>query len=201
MTPQQRRSARKAAAGPELDLTLQLHDVLSAPPDGLTGASLVDELCRLVEAKADVTASDLDRDEGDAGSTVLMFAALHGHGADALRRLLAARADAGARNAAGFTALHSLAARRAPDAAAPEMLKVLLEARCDPSAPASPSGLTPLHVAASWRGVEMCRLLRDAGADPTAQEAGGATPLDWAARGRPSFQENAALRRVLAAGG
>lgn len=202
MTPAERRAARKAAAPPSLDLTMQLRDIFSGSLAGVTAARQAEQVCDIVEAKADVLATDLE--DGGAGDTVLMFAVQHAANPEILTRLLKAKADPLASNTQGFTVLHKFASRRS-DAASPEMLRILLSAGEDAMPAAislvqlqSNNGLTPLHVAAAWRDATMCALLVGARASIIARESSGLTPLEWAAsKQRANSDEISALEAVL----
>jgi ankyrin repeat protein len=116
------------------------------------------------------------------GFTSLHFAAFFG-GADAVRLLLAAGADANAddENAIGVRPLHSAAA--AGDAGA---LRALLEAGADPDARERVGGHTALQAAAHSDQPELARLLLGHGADPSlANDAGD----DAAAMAGPRVRE------------
>jgi len=192
MTPQQRRAARKEASPPSLQTTLNIQDCISNSE--MTGASAVERIVSLVEAKGDVNTTD--GSDGTGGTSPLMVAARSGSNMEVLRRLLNAKADPLYTNSNGFNALHAMASRKMPDAAVPEMLDALLGARCDLAA-ASGNGLTPLHVAASWKSVDMCRLFVEKGADCTATSSNGATPYQCSKGRKPTAEEDMEFRCIL----
>mmetsp|Transcript_127566 Transcript_127566/g.355076 ORF Transcript_127566/g.355076 Transcript_127566/m.355076 type:complete len:209 (+) Transcript_127566:64-690(+) len=191
MTPQQRRTARKEASPPSLEITLQIQDCISNSE--IVGAQAAERIASLVDARGDVNTTD--GSDGVGGTSPLMFAARSAN-PETLRQLLNAKANPLYQNSNGFTALHSFASRKMPDAVVPEMLNLLLGARCDLAA-ASGSGLTPLHVAAGWKSVDMCRLLIEKGADCAAKDASGATPYDCTKSRKPTVEEDLKLRSVL----
>jgi uncharacterized protein len=85
-------------------------------------------------------------------------------------------AQANARAADGFTALHL-----ACFFGGTETTKALVEAGADPNPPQdNPMGVAPLHSAAAARNGEAVRLLLEAGADANARQHGGYTALDAA---------------------
>lgn len=196
MTPAERRAARKAVAPPSLDLTMQMRDVLAGTFGGaLTAASQAEQVCSLVEAKADVSATDLD--DGGGGNNPLMFCAQRAADPEILKRLLTAKADPLASNMEGFNVLHCFASRRS-DAASPDMLRILLDGGASSLIQVqSLNGLTPLHVAAGWKDIDMCSMLLQAGASPSVRENGGDRPLEWAAKRKPNSYEMATLETLL----
>lgn len=86
------------------------------------------------------------------------------------KALLAAGADARARNKWGATPLQFAAARR------PELVTLLLDAGADVKA-ADANGTTALHAAAHGGQSAIARTLLDRGAGVNAEEMGGVTPL------------------------
>ncbi|MFO0810341.1 MAG: ankyrin repeat domain-containing protein [Gemmataceae bacterium] len=97
--------------------------------------------------------------KGPGGATPLMYAALYGE-AEEVRLLLAAGADANARNEAGATAL-----MWAVDDL--DKTRLLLRHGADPNA-CSDDGRTPILVATAWaRSYEIVKLLLDRGANPS----------------------------------
>src|SRR5262249_15411433 len=88
--------------------------------------------------------------------------------------LLDAGAPVNAKDAQGYTALHTAAFRGRA-----EIAKLLIDRGADVNGTAS-DGFTPLHQAA-WRGnCAVARLLLAAGADVNARDDKGRTPLSWA---------------------
>lgn len=92
--------------------------------------------------------------------------------------LLAAHADVGARDFCGATPLH-LAVSRPPNDGrfTEEVLRVLLDAGADLDA-RDISDQTPLHHAATWPWRDACAALISAGANSSAVDKWGKTPLD-----------------------
>jgi ankyrin repeat protein len=95
---------------------------------------------------------------------------------NAVRALLAQKADANASSADGSSALLWLV--RVDDL---EMARLLIQAGADATRP-NRYGVTPLYLACSNGNAEMIRLLLDAGVDPNAPDPTGETPLMTAAR-------------------
>ncbi|XP_047101143.1 ankyrin-1-like [Schistocerca piceifrons] len=93
---------------------------------------------------------------------------------EVVRLLLAAGADAGARDESGCTTLH-WAAERGHAA----VVRLLLSAASDPNA-RSQKGWTPLHFAAYCGRAEATAALLEAGADRGVWTNDGRTPLDYA---------------------
>lgn len=151
---------------------------------------------------------------GDNEYTPLMSAAKVGH-EKVVRVLLAAKADAAAANADGYTCLHAaadsvqnksgaeLAALAAACGATPEslykrfdaILVMLLDAGADIEA-VDNNGWTPLMDAAYFGNVTTVKLLTDRGANLDACDTDGKSIMDWA-RDSPRFAEiKAALEEV-----
>lgn len=196
MTPAQKRATRKAAAPPALDLTMQLRDLMAGHFEGMTGASQAAQACSIVEAKADVLATDSE--DGGGGRNALMFVVQRAADPDLITRLVRAGADVNASNMLGFTVMHSFASRTSKDAATPIILGELLSAGCQPLVPLQAlNGLSPLHVAAGFLDAELCSMLIRARANPSAKGPGGATPLDWAQKRKPDFRQLLALECAL----
>ena len=96
-----------------------------------------------------------------------------------VRVLLRHGADVGARDSFGETALH--------DPRSPEIARLLVEHGADVNAAATPAdgnaenlGRTPLHTAllmASYRGLELPKVLLELGADPMARDGNGRSCL------------------------
>mmetsp|Transcript_39230 Transcript_39230/g.75205 ORF Transcript_39230/g.75205 Transcript_39230/m.75205 type:complete len:210 (-) Transcript_39230:82-711(-) len=192
MTPKERREARKEASPPSLQTTLHIQDCISNSE--LEGGQAAERIVSLVEAKGDVNTTD--GSDGAGGTSPLMFVARSGSSMEMVRRLLMAKANPLYTNSSGFNVLHAMASRKMPDAVVPEMLDTLLGARCDLAA-ASGSGLTPLHVAASWKSIDMCRLLVEKGADCAATTSNGATPYQCTQGRKPTAKEDMEFRYVL----
>jgi cytohesin len=137
----------------------------------------------LLKNGADVDARDGD---GKTGATPLHVAALRGH-EEAVRVLLAARADVKAVDAQGHTALYLACLNRQTRVAA-----LLLERNADPNVAAAESGLTALHQAVLADNPELVALLLKYQADRKATDAQGRTPLDVARE-----RKNAAVLEAL----
>ena len=112
---------------------------------------------------------------GRSSPNRLVEAAKSGNG-EALRSLLAARADVNQRQADGATALHWAAHRDDLDNAV-----LLIESGADVRA-SNDLGVQPLWLACINGSAPMVRVLLGAGADADAAPAGGETPLMHAAR-------------------
>lgn len=113
---------------------------------------------------------------GDAsGNTPLHLAAKHGH-LKMLELLLRTKVEVDARNIAGQTALHYLAARKSLAAVKLASKMLSYEHRADVNAKAG-SGRIPLHLAASWANLDMVKLLLHKGADVDRKDYSGFTPL------------------------
>ena len=118
---------------------------------------------------------DMTEAAGRTSSNRLVEAAKSGNG-EALRSLLAARADVNQRQADGATALHWVAHRDDLDSAV-----LLLGAGADVKA-SNDLGVQPLWLACINGSAPMVRVLLRADADPNAAPASGETPLMHAAR-------------------
>jgi ankyrin repeat protein len=157
-------------------------DVNSANPQGQPALTLAMQRGSLKVADLLLAHPELRADAlNAAGETALMMAALHGHLAP-MRRLL----ERGARldSPTGWTALHYAASGIEPGAAA------LLIERGVALDPVSPSGMTPLMMAARWGGEPVVDLLIARGADAARRHPGGATVVDLArASGRERLAE------------
>lgn len=126
---------------------------------------------------------------GNRGSTMLHFASLP----EQARELLAAGVPAGARNADGQTALHTILIRyilfdRIGIGELRELVSLLVAAGTDIDAAETGSRLTLLHrtvtcfpISNSRRAAAVSCFLR-AGADPTVRDAAGDTPFEAALR-------------------
>lgn len=111
----------------------------------------------------------------------------HGHAETALhaaawagdlaevRQLIEAGADPDTLDSSGETALFGAAA-----SARIEVVAYLLSIGARHDLHENTLGLTPLHWAASHGGVDVMRLLVEAGADPSAEDRGGRMPVDLA---------------------
>lgn len=126
-------------------------------------------LSALLRAGADVGAADQE------GWGALHWAALLGH-AHVLMQLLAAGSAVDARTGDGRSALHIAAA-----AGQTRVVQALLSAHPTPANPnvrdASGHSSTPLHLAAAAAHAAVARALLRSGADVTATDAAGDTPL------------------------
>lgn len=125
------------------------------------------------------------------GSTALEAAAYHGK-AGACEFLLARGADANAAHEpTGETVLHQAITKR--DAERTRIVELLVVAGAEVNRRTTPGvatqsfardirtrGETPLHRAAAYGDVEMVGILVSAGADKSAKDAHGESPLTWA---------------------
>ena len=155
-----------------------LHDAI------LNGRTNAFEICSLlVEKGVDINAPDSE------GNTALHFATYRTFGREKLtpeayegiiKLLLKSGAVARARNASGVTPMH-LAVIRNGDVTA---LQLLLTAGADVNAKtaAGSGGWTPLHGAAALGRVDVMKFLLENGADRTATDARGFTPVQAAER-------------------
>ena len=100
----------------------------------------------------------------------------------------------------GYLALHELCARDGtfpPDVLAKDEASAVLLLRAGtPPMATTPSGLTPLHVAAGAKHITLARLLLAQGVDVNAQSVDGITPLHMAA----SVNCGAAIRLLIVHG-
>jgi ankyrin repeat protein len=118
-----------------------------------------------------------------AGDTALHIAAA-GYRPEIIRLLIAAGADAGARNRRGAQALHyavdgqPLSHTWNPIAQA-ETVRCLIEAGADPDAK-DKSGVAPLHRAVRTRCAAAVRALLEGGADAKCTNKSGSTPMQLA---------------------
>ena len=142
----------------------------------------------LLEAGAAVNAKTKEWE-----STPLHQAASNNSEADVVLKLLEAGAEVEARNLDGMTPLHVAAAWQV----SVEVVQALLDADADVNARAhlqTDEDWTPLHAAAYWSDYaeDIIPALLDAGADPSARDKWGKTPLDVAKE-----EENAAAINLL----
>jgi len=109
-----------------------------------------------------------------------------------IRLLLEKKADVHIANVAGATPLHTAASFRAD----PSAFEMLIQAGADVNqkALASAGGWTPLHGAAARNSADAIAVLLKHGADPTAKDARGLTPLEVAEQG--GFAEAAKVLRA-----
>jgi ankyrin repeat protein len=126
------------------------------------------------------------------GVTPLMLAA-HVGAARVTARLLAAGADQLLRSRSGFSAVH-FAAR----AGHTDVLDLLLASYSGAllEAAAGDAGRTPLHLAAAGGHVAAVRSLLRVGANATARDAAGRTPLLCAAAAESDLENRAAFREI-----
>lgn len=139
------------------------------------------------------------------GSTALEAAAYHGQ-VEACELLLAKGADANAfAESTGETVLHQVISKR--DSARTRIVELLVAAGADVNRKTLPGvvtfafardirtrGETALHRAAAYGDAEMIGILISAGADKTARDAHGESPLTWASW---HLRENDVLRLLL----
>lgn len=125
--------------------------------------------------------------ENPAGETPLMYAALTGQ-AERAAALIARGAEV---NRLGWTPLHYAASKGQMEAA-----RLLLREKAMVNAP-SPTGVTPLMMAAYSGSRPMVQLLLDAGADPLTQDLNGLDAADWAEDGKAG-ELTQALRDLIA---
>lgn len=126
--------------------------------------------------------SDPDEAELLGGQTPLMRAAAAGQ-VGATHILLAAGADAAARDRAGNGPLHHLVALPASSSSRRERAEIAAQllAHGAPAEAGNEQGETPLHLAARWGYAEVARTLLGAGASPLAASKSGETPRQLAA--------------------
>ena len=122
----------------------------------------------LLEHGADVTAQD------EHGSTPLHKASEGGH-VEVVSLLLEHDANAAAQDKLGFTPLHQASGRGHA-----EVTRILLEHRVPTTTARGKLGWTPLHGASFGGHIEAVRILHHYGADVTAQDEQGCTPLHHA---------------------
>jgi ankyrin repeat protein len=140
----------------------------------------LDVVKALVDAGSDVTAQDnegntsLHRAVKRIGREKLSTKDYEG----IIRLLLEKKADVRVANLGGITPLHMAAASRAD----PSAIEILIEAGADVNLKtlASSGGWTPLHGAAARNSGDIVAVLLKHGADPTAKDFRGMTPLQAA---------------------
>lgn len=143
----------------------------------------------LLAAKADV---DATRSEKKDGETALTLAVQKGH-VEVVRMLLAANADVD-HPCCSANALYEAARARNLD-----IVKVLLAAKPDLNRRSKISGTTALMWGISTGGLDIARLLLEAGADVNLSNNNGITALALAVQGK-SPESLAMVRALLAAG-
>jgi ankyrin repeat protein len=110
------------------------------------------------------------------GETPLHRGAMWGQNVKVLEALIAAGADAGARDEQGLTPLHHAVQRKRADA-----VEALLKGGADQNAK-DRDGATPLHHAARLGADAVIPVLLKHGADAAAKDVNGQTPTEWAER-------------------
>lgn len=173
----------------DLGLTFQLQDtMILLQTEPARKHTLMDRVVNLVEERGDPNCTDAD---GVGSSTPLLLAANLGSD-EHVKRLLDANADPLYKTERNVTVIHKFAGRPMPDAVAPSVLSHLLNAQCSVNATMM-QGRTPLHVAAQWGQVDMCRLLLNRGALKNLRATDG-TAADWA---RVCIRDRVKLKAVL----
>jgi ankyrin repeat protein len=161
------------------------------------GPSVLAIVSAIVDAGADINAKD------NEGNTPLHFAMKRLGSRERLQAkdyeaiiqlLLAKKADVHVVNVGGATPLHTASAFRAD----PSGVELLIQAGAEVNrkAPDSYGGWTPLHGAAARGSANIVATLLKHGADPTARDAKGMTPLQVAEQG--GFVEAARVLRQAA---
>jgi len=189
----QLKTRMKRAQAIHMGYTMQIIDCLLnlQAGGGIGKHGYMERIVSLVEERGDPNCTDQD---GKGGITALGVAATIGS-EEQVQRLLDAKADPHYSTERDVSTLHKFAARPLPDASAPGILRVLLQAQCNINAQMG-NGRTPLHVAAQWGQPDMVRMLRANGANLRIRAGIDGYATDWA---KKTVVDKFKLKSVLTA--